>query len=104
MAQIRASRTRFYPADDVFDVRYANNQVVKTRVGDVIRSEAGLATLMDRKVNLGNIRDFANIMTRVARERRANNPQQLAQHERQMVSLYRFRRDFLRDPNLTQPR
>jgi hypothetical protein len=104
IAQIRASRTRFYPADDVLDVRYANNQVIPTRVGDVIRSEAGLATLMDRKVNLGNIRDFANIMTRVARERGANNPQQLAQHERQMVSLYRFRRDFLRDPSLTQPR
>ena len=51
-AQIAAAKDQFYPGADTVSVMLGGQpQVVK--VSDLIASEAGMATLMDRKVNTG---------------------------------------------------
>ena len=52
--QLRSAKAQFYPADDTITLS-VNGQTLTGKVGDVFKSEAGLATLMDRKVNTGKL-------------------------------------------------
>src|SRR5262249_49827049 len=64
VAQIRVARAHYWPAADPVAVKVGGQEVNGT-VADVIRSEAGMATLFDRKVNRGTIVPFADVLARV---------------------------------------
>ncbi len=98
LAQLAVARSRYYPAEDVFVVGSAS-----VRVGDIIKSEAGMATLMDKKVNRGNIRDFADIGARIMAARGLTDPRDLAKYEREIIQAMKYRGDFLADTTLSQP-
>ncbi|MBC8139456.1 MAG: hypothetical protein H8F28_26560 [Fibrella sp.] len=98
LAQVAVARSHYWPGDDTFPVGSG-----MVRVGDVIRSEAGMATLMDKKVNRGNIRDFADVAGRIMTERGLTDTRDLAKYERSLIAAMKYRGDFLADASLSQP-
>lgn len=102
VAQLLVAKERYYAADDVVALTIGDEKV-DVKVGDVIRSEAGRAIMMDRKVNTGNINPLPAVLQNVVEECKAESVDELAAFEDQIVAAVRFRRDFLKDTNLSQP-
>lgn len=100
--QVREAKQRFYPADDVLTFTVGGKDL-SVRVGDIIRSEAGMATLFDRKVNRGTLDPLPQVLSQVMTEHSLTDPKALSAYEREIVSAMRYRRNFLADATLTQP-
>jgi hypothetical protein len=101
-AQIGAAKDQFYPDSDTVLVNLGGQaQVVK--VGDLIASEAGLATLMDRKVNTGHLDPLAAVVQRVADAHSVTALVDLVQYEAEIIQQLKYRRDYLADNTLSQP-
>ncbi len=103
VAQLQVAKERYYPANDLISVQLGG-LMVTCKVCDLVRTEAGMATLMDRKVNTGKIDPFAEIASRVAAEKGATSLEELAACEGQIVQALRYRNDYLADGNLSRPR
>ncbi len=101
-AQIQVAKSSYYPADLPVSVAIGG-QTLTARVGDVIRSEAGLATLFDRKVNTGNIAVLNPVVQSAMLAHGLTRFDQLAPFEREIIAGVRWRSDFLKDATLTQP-
>lgn len=101
-AQVRAAKAMFFPSEDTVSVNFGGRSV-QLRVGDFIRSEAGLATLMDRKVNMGRMDPLSRVTQQVIDAYGATNVEQLAAQERFIVGACKHRKDFLGDASLSQP-
>jgi len=102
LAQIRVAKERYWPANDRFTVT-VGGRTLTGRVGDVIRSEAGMATLFDRKINRGNLGPFAEVVAAVMAERGLTTLDEAAAFEREIVARMRYRADFLAVSSLSQP-
>jgi hypothetical protein len=102
VAQLELAKDRYYAGDDMITLKLGDKKT-QVRVGDVIKSEAGLATIMDRKVNTGNVGPLTSVMQRIADDVGASSAQDLMSSEDQIVAAVKFRRDFLSDPTLSQP-
>ncbi len=101
-AQIQVAKTNYYPADDNVSVEIGG-QTLTAKVGDIIHSEAGLATLFDRKVNTGNIRVLSQVLQNTMLKNGLTKLEEIAPFEREIVAAVRWRSDFLKDATLTQP-
>lgn len=104
IAQIQTAKTGYYPADDPITVLLPNGTSLSGHVRDVLKSEAGMATAFDRKVNTGGC--AAEVSAAVTQIITANNLTTLAEvapYERNLVEALRYRADFLSDKSLTQP-
>jgi len=102
VAQIQIAKEQYFPGDD--QVAFSmGGQTVTGKVSDFVRSEAGLAILMDRKVNTGKIDPLPSVLSQVATETGCHSPEELASHEREIVLACRYRKDYTQDPTLTQP-
>jgi hypothetical protein len=73
------------------------------RVGDIIRSEAGIATLMDRKVNTGTLDPLPFVLALIAGENGLTKASDFLRFERDIITAMRFRKNYLEDTNLSQP-
>lgn len=102
LAQILTAKESYYPADDPITVTVAG-QTITGKVSDVIRSEAGMATLFDRKVNRGNTDPFRETLARLMEERGITTFEEASSLEREIVKALKYREDFLADPSLSQP-
>lgn len=101
-AQIRAAKQIYWPSEDTVTVNLGGTPTA-VRVGDLITSEAGLATLFDRKVNTGRVDALGEVASRVAAAQGITTIADLAKYEKTLVSLVRYRKDYLGDPALSQP-
>lgn len=101
-AQIQVAKTNYYPADDQVSVEIGG-QTLTAKVGEIIKSEAGLATLFDRKVNTGNIRVLGQVLQKTMLEHELTKFEDIGPFEREIIDGVRWRRDFLKDKTLTQP-
>lgn len=101
-AQIRAAKQMFYPADDAVTVT-VDGETLAGKVSDVIKSEAGMATLMDRKVNTGGLGQFSAVINDVAAQVRPKSMADLAKFEMEIVAQMKYRKDYLADSGLSQP-
>lgn len=101
-AQLAVAKQRYFAGDDKVTLKLGDTSTT-VRVGDVVKSEAGLAILMDRKVNTGRTDPLASVLQKVADESKATCAEDLAAYEDQIVAAVRFRRDFLKDEALSQP-
>lgn len=101
-AQVKVARERYWPGEDLIVVE-RNGQQETVRAGDIVKSEAGLATLMDRKVNRGNIRLINEVAAKLMEKYRLNHLTDLIPYEREIVQEMKFRADFLNDKTLSQP-
>ena len=103
VAQIKVAKAHYWPADDPFTIA-VNGQTVTGKVSDVIKSEAGITTLFDRKVNRGSIAPFADVLARVMMAHNLTNPADATMYEREIIQACKYRTDFLADPTLSQPK
>jgi len=101
-AQIRSAKNMFYPGNDPVTVSM-DGLTLAGKVSDIIRSEAGLATLMDRKVNTGKIDALASAINQVAAEVKPKSLDDLAKYEYEIVDMVRYRTNYLADASLSQP-
>lgn len=102
VAQLRVAKRQYYPADDVVNV-VVGDRLWSGRIGDIVRSEAGLATLMDRKVNTGNLNPLPSVLAEIAQARRLRSFADFAAHEADIIARMRFRKNYLEDANLSRP-
>lgn len=103
VAQIRSAYEDYFPAQIPIQVTL-NGKVTKTTIGQIVRSEAGLATLMDRKVHMGNVEPLSQILQNFAVKQGVGKIEDLSKYERDIIAALRHRRDFLADPGLAQPK
>ncbi len=102
LAQVRLARERYLPTDDVVTVPVGEKSL-QFRVGDVVRSEAGLATLMDLKVHTGKLDPFGQVVAEIYETCKLESVEDLPRFERDIVAAIRHRKDYLADANLGQP-
>lgn len=102
IAQLQIALEQYFPGSDKVRLT-VRNRVIEGKVSDVIRSEAGLATLMDRKVNTGKIDILFDVLCEVAEHANATTLAELAAFEKDIVAAVQFRKDYLADPTLSQP-
>lgn len=103
LAQLREAMASYYPADDRVQL-VVGDRSLTVRVGDVVRSEAGLATLMDRKVNTGKLDPLPSLLQDLVIEQGPEVLDQPALIERNLVEALVFRKNYLADNSLSQPR
>ncbi len=102
IAQIQIAKEQYYPADETFTVTLDGHPVT-AKVSDVMRSEAGMATIMDRKVNTGKIGPLASAAQQVASANGLKTLDELANYERDIIAMVKFRKDYTSDESLSQP-
>ena len=103
VAQIKAALSEYWPANDSVTV-VVNGRTLVGRVSDIVRSEAGMATLFDRKVNTGKIAPFVEEVTKLMAERGLTSLDDVRKHERELIQKLKYRHDFLADSTLSQPK
>lgn len=101
-AQIKTAKNQYWPADDAISLSW-DGMLISGKVSDVIHSEAGMATLFDRKVNTGKIDVLRQALERFAPEIKPKSLADFAAIERQIVMAIKYRKDYLLDPTLSQP-
>ncbi|MCC6403410.1 MAG: hypothetical protein IT207_05315 [Fimbriimonadaceae bacterium] len=101
--QLRSAKRLYLPQDERVIV-HLGGFPYSIRVGDVIRSEAGLATLTERKVNTGNLGDLGGVLSRIATIYGVTDPLDLPAVELPVVRAATYRKDFLLEANLGRPR
>ena len=102
IAQLQVAREQYYPADETFQIKFGN-ETKTVKVSDLVKSEAGMATVMDRKVNTGKISPLPTKAQEIAKSFGVKSVEELAQYEREIVANIRFRKSYLDDETLTQP-
>ncbi len=104
VAQIQAAKRIYYPAADPITVTLPSGAALTGRVGDVLRSEAGMATAFDRKVNTGHAApEVAAAAASVMATHGLTTLADLAPYEREVIAALKYRADFLTDKSLGQP-
>jgi len=96
VAQIAVAKSHYWPAQDAVMVNM-DGQTVS------VRSEAGLATLYDRKVNRGKIDPFQDVLQKAIDAHQLKSAADLPGVEREVVAALKYRTDFLKDSTLGQP-
>jgi len=103
VAQIKQAKASYWPENDPITVTLADGTKLTGKVGDVVKSEAGLATLLDRKINTGNIRPFVDVIAKTMIANKLTNLTDVAKYEKPIVTELAYRRSFLDEPTLGQP-
>jgi hypothetical protein len=98
VAQLKVAYQQYYPSDEMVTLSLG-----AAKISDFIKSEAGMATLMDLKVNTGRMGDLAGKANAIIRTNSLKTVAELAEYEAELVRQMRFRKDFLSDETLTQP-
>ena len=102
LAQVRIAKERYLPIDDIVTLT-AGGKTVAFRIGDVIQSESGLATLMDLKVHTGKVDPLARVVAEIYTTCKLKSVADLARYERDIVVAMRHRANYLAAANLAQP-
>lgn len=93
VAQLQAARKQFYPGDDMIAVTLGS-AACSVRLADVFRSEAGLATLMDRKVNTGKLGGIKECIESCAAQYGITKASELCDLEYVLIQQMAYRVDY----------
>lgn len=102
VAQLRVAKDLYYPGDDQIVVN-SGKAVLSGKVSDVVKSEAGLATLMDRKVHTGRLDPLKQVLESIASANELTSFSDLAKWEQEVVEKLKNRKSYLGDETLSQP-
>jgi hypothetical protein len=102
IAQIQVAKEQYYPGPDAVLIELPDRKL-SGRVADIIKSESGMATLMDRKVNTGKIDPFLEVVSDIAQTHDIKKFQDLARFERDIIAALKYRKDYLVDNSLKHP-
>jgi hypothetical protein len=103
VAQIKVAKSFYWPQSDMLAVTLPDGTASVGKVGDVVKSEAGIATLLDRKINTGNIRSLPGIVQSVMAAHGCKTLTEAANYEKEIIAALKYRMDFLADATLAQP-
>ena len=101
-AQVRAAYKVYWPMDGEITLQLAGSPTT-CKVSDIVQSEAGITTLLDRKINRGNIREFPDVVNRIAKAHGCETLSDIQKYEKEIVAAMRYRVDFLKVNDLEQP-
>jgi hypothetical protein len=101
-AQVRAAYKVYWPMDGDITIQLSNGPT-SCKVSDIVQSEAGITTLLDRKINRGNIREFPDVVNRIAKTHACGTLDDIRQYEKEIIATMRYRVDFLKSTDLSQP-
>lgn len=102
-SQITTALNMYYPANDPITVKVGSKTYTGS-VNSVIKTEAGMATLMDRKVNTGSLGNLESAVAAIMASYKLSAIEQVAEFEQELVNAMRYRKSYLSDPNLTKPK
>lgn len=102
VAQLKVAKNQYFPGDDVITVE-VDGENVQVRISDFVKSEAGMATLMDRKVNTGKLGNIAYVASQVATTYGLKEANELANYEYDIIRQMKFRKDYLNEDGISQP-
>ena len=103
IAQIKIAKSYYWPTADPLTVTLPDGTVVSGTIGDVVKSEAGLATLLDRKINTGNLKSVPGVVTSVMAAHGCRTFADALRYEREIIASLVYRENFLADNVLAQP-
>ncbi len=103
VAQLQSARDQFYPGKESILVNF-QGQSQSVPLNKIFRSEAGMATLMDRKVNTGKLAGLKECLDRIVEQNEIKSIDELADFEYQIVRSMTYREDFLASNSLSKPR
>ncbi len=103
VAQIKIARAYYWPVFDPLTVSLPDGSTFTGTIGDVVKSEAGLATLLDRKINVGNLRTLPAAVAQCMASRGCKSFVEVTAYEKDIISTMKYRTDFLADVSLSQP-
>jgi hypothetical protein len=101
-AQVDVAKAHYWPAQNPLTVT-VKGKTITGKVNDVVKSEAGLATLFDRKVNRGTVAPLADVVAQVMTEHNLKTLADASAYEYDIIAALKYREDFLNSPNLSQP-
>lgn len=93
LAQIRVAMDQYYPGEDTITVTL-NGIPQSGKIKEFIHTEAGLATLMDRKVNTGKYGDLISILENMAADYGVTSLREFAKLEYQITRAMIWRKDY----------
>ncbi len=102
-AQITTALDMYFPDKDPITVKLGS-KVLAGKVQDVVKTEAGLATLMDRKVNTGSLGNLEAAIAGIMASYKLTQLDQVAEMEQELIQAMRYRKSYLGDPSLSQPK
>jgi hypothetical protein len=102
VAQLATAKQLYYPAADELVVE-VDGRTLTGRVSDVFKSEAGLATLMDRKVNTGSLQPLGEYLVDLVRQTGIGDLKDAAKYEWALVRAMTYRESYLELSSLSQP-
>lgn len=102
VAQLKYGSKRFYPAQNTVTLDFGGKKET-CKISNFIRSEAGMATLMDRKLNIGNLNRFKEVLASFIKRKKIRSIEDLAGCERELIKAMCYRKNFLEDKSLSQP-
>ncbi|MCB0826780.1 MAG: hypothetical protein KDC26_11370 [Armatimonadetes bacterium] len=102
IAQILTAKSQYFPAQDTLEVKLGD-KTLKGKIGDIVKSEAGLATLMDRKVNTGKYGDLESVLASMALSYKVESWEQFAPLEYEIINAMEYRDNYLERKDLSQP-
>lgn len=102
IAQIHVAKENYWPEDDPITVS-VNGQTISGKVSDVIKSEAGLATFFDRKVNRGSVNPMPDVVAKVMTAHKLSRLSDAQRYEKEIIAACKYRGDFLAESSLSQP-
>lgn len=104
VAQIKVAKALYYPAEDTLTLKLGD-KTHSAKVKEIFRTEAGLATLMDRKVNTGKYGDLLPIMENMMADYGFADIRELSKLEFQLIRALKWRKDYTSaDYSLSKPR
>lgn len=103
IAQVQIAKSHYWPTDDPITVTIGG-QTLTGKVSDVVTSEAGIATLFDRKVNRGSCAPINEVLSKVMTAHNLTTLADAAAYEEEIITALKYRGDFLHDRTLSQPR
>ncbi|MCH7904843.1 MAG: hypothetical protein IH944_09790 [Armatimonadetes bacterium] len=102
VCQILTARDNYYPADDEIVVEVGGREM-KCLVKDIFKSEAGLATMMDRKVNTGKLDPLGEYLRDLVEQTGMTDLKDAAKYEWALIRAMKYREDYLAMSALSQP-
>jgi hypothetical protein len=93
MAQMRLAIRMYYPAERIVRLSIGGKDVF-CQIGSIVKSEAGLANLMEAFVHKGSFRRFVDAVNRVVERRGVKKIESLGMYEHEILDMCIHRRDF----------
>ena len=103
IAQLKVAHQMYYPTEERITVNTPEGPLVG-RLGDIIKSEAGLATCVDMKVNTGQITPIKEALELLAKTQKVTSFADFAEYEHAIINCVWYRVNYTFVPDLSQPK